>query len=150
MKLPNIVFLTKLDCLFGKHQLCEPISLAQIYFFKRLLQQMVFNINYLWRMKIEDVVNFEIYEDDVWIVTPPKCGTTWWAKNWNYHWPTYLSIYLIKGWWWWYATKLQAEQMLLNQPVWPDWVIYWNLGNFLKPLATINLPKYPHIIRHFL
>ena len=25
--------------------------------------------------------------------------------------------------------------------VWPDWVIYWTLGNFLKPLATINLPK---------
>ena len=26
-------------------------------------------------------------------------------------------------------------------PVWPDWAIYWTLGNFLKPLATINLPK---------
>ena len=25
--------------------------------------------------------------------------------------------------------------------VWPDWAIYWTLGNFLKPLATINLPK---------
>ena len=25
--------------------------------------------------------------------------------------------------------------------VWPDWVIYRTLGNFLKPLATINLPK---------
>ena len=25
--------------------------------------------------------------------------------------------------------------------VWPDWVIYWTLVNFLKPLATINLPK---------
>ena len=22
-------------------------------------------------------------------------------------------------------------------PVWPDWAIYWTLGNFLKPLATI-------------
>ena len=26
-------------------------------------------------------------------------------------------------------------------PVWPDWAIYWTLGNFLKPLATINLSK---------
>ena len=23
-------------------------------------------------------------------------------------------------------------------PVWPDWAIYWTLGNFLKPLAVIN------------
>ena len=28
-------------------------------------------------------------------------------------------------------------------PVWPDWVIYWTLGNFLKHLETINLPKSP-------
>ena len=25
--------------------------------------------------------------------------------------------------------------------VWPDWAIYWTLGNFSKPLATINLPN---------
>ena len=25
--------------------------------------------------------------------------------------------------------------------VWPDLAIYWTLGKFLKPLATINLPK---------
>ena len=25
--------------------------------------------------------------------------------------------------------------------MWPDWVIYYTLGNFLKPLATVNLPK---------
>ena len=30
-----------------------------------------------------------------------------------------------------------------RQTVWPDWAIYWTLGNFLKPLATINLPKSP-------
>ena len=30
----------------------------------------------------------------------------------------------------------------LPWPVWPDWAIYWTLGNFLKPLATINLPKF--------
>ena len=31
--------------------------------------------------------------------------------------------------------------LLLLLPVWPDWAIYWTLGNFSKPLATINLPK---------
>ena len=25
--------------------------------------------------------------------------------------------------------------------MWPDWAIYWTLGNFVRPLATINLPK---------
>ena len=28
--------------------------------------------------------------------------------------------------------------------VWPDWAIYWTLGNFSKPVATIILPKCPH------
>ena len=27
------------------------------------------------------------------------------------------------------------------RPVWPDWAIYWTLGNFVKPLSTINLSK---------
>ena len=28
------------------------------------------------------------------------------------------------------------------QEVWPDMAIYWTLDNFLKPLATINLPTF--------
>ena len=28
------------------------------------------------------------------------------------------------------------------ESVWPDWAIYWTLGNFWKPVATISLPKY--------
>ena len=36
-----------------------------------------------------------------------------------------------------------------NTPVWPDWVIYWTLGNFLKPLATIHLPKSPTFLGNF-
>ena len=36
------------------------------------------------------------------------------------------------------------------QPVWPDLVIFWTLGNFLKPLVTTNLPKSPNILRQFL
>ena len=40
---------------------------------------------------------------------------------------------------------------LFNGPlsVWPDWVIYWTLGNFLKPLATIHLPKSPIFLGNF-
>ena len=33
-------------------------------------------------------------------------------------------------------------------PVWPDWAIYRNLGNFSKPLATINLPISPTFLRN--
>ena len=40
----------------------------------------------------------------------------------------------------------------LNGPslaVWPDWAIFWTLGKFLKPLATINLPKSPTFLDNF-
>ena len=33
--------------------------------------------------------------------------------------------------------------------VWPDWSIYWTLGNFLKDLATINMPKSPTFLGNF-
>ena len=29
----------------------------------------------------------------------------------------------------------------MSGTVWPDWAIYWTLGKFLKPAATIILPK---------
>ena len=35
------------------------------------------------------------------------------------------------------------------EAVWPDWAIYWTLGNFSKPLATIILPKSPTFIGIF-
>ena len=33
--------------------------------------------------------------------------------------------------------------------VWSYWAIYWTLGNFGKPLATINLPKSPTFFGKF-
>ena len=36
-----------------------------------------------------------------------------------------------------------------SRAVWPDWAIYWTLGNFLKPLATINLPKSLSFLANF-
>ena len=38
---------------------------------------------------------------------------------------------------------LSSSRPVLVLPVWPDWAIYWTLGIFLKPLATINLAKSP-------
>ena len=41
----------------------------------------------------------------------------------------------------------QFEESLfqeLSRPVWPDWVIYYTLGNFLKPVETIICPNRPH------
>ena len=35
------------------------------------------------------------------------------------------------------------------RPVWPDWAMYWTLGKFLKPLATINFPKSPTLLAIF-
>ena len=32
---------------------------------------------------------------------------------------------------------------------WPEWAIYWTLGKFLKPLATINLPNYSTFLGNF-
>ena len=34
-------------------------------------------------------------------------------------------------------------------PVWPDWAIFCTLANFLRPLATINLPKSPIFFGNF-
>ena len=33
--------------------------------------------------------------------------------------------------------------------VWPDWAIYWTLGNFLKHLATIIFPNSPTFLGNF-
>ena len=33
--------------------------------------------------------------------------------------------------------------------VWPDWAIYWTLGNFSKTLASIILPKSPTFLGYF-
>ena len=27
--------------------------------------------------KVNKMLNFEVHEDDIYIITPPKCGTTW-------------------------------------------------------------------------
>ena len=53
---------------------------------------------------------------------------TWVFENWHL-----VAVYLI----------------FMSQAVWPDWAIYWTLGNFLKPLATFNLLKSPTSLGNF-
>ena len=52
-----------------------------------------------------------------------------------------------------FELKLQPPSPIfawsMRWPVWPDWEIYWTLGNFSKPLATINLPKSPTFLGNF-
>ena len=33
--------------------------------------------------------------------------------------------------------------------LWPDWAIFWTLGNFLRPFATINLPESSTFLGNF-
>ena len=40
-------------------------------------------------------------------------------------------------------------QLWRLRAVWPDWAIYSSLDNFLKSLATINLPKSPTFLGNF-
>ena len=41
------------------------------------------------------------------------------------------------------------EFLFPSWSVWPDWVIYWTLGNFLKLMAKIILPKLPTLLGNF-
>ena len=56
-----------------------------------------------------------------------------------------LSHWKVYGCFFQFATSRKLEP----SAVWPDWVIYWTLGNFLKPLATIHLPKSPTFLGNF-
>ena len=41
---------------------------------------------------------------------------------------------------------LKSSRLFSRRPVWPDWA---TLGNFLNPLAAINLSKYPTFLDNF-
>ena len=68
--------------------------------------------------------------------------TKQWLARWLHH--SILALAFIKK---------KSEQKISNfygtsytelcilWTVWPDWVIYWTLGKFLKPLAAINFHK---------
>ena len=54
-------------------------------------------------------------------------------------WP--LTLLLTVWSLWQKILQLSFVRLLMLAPVWPDWVIYWTLGHFSKPVATISLPK---------
>ena len=47
------------------------------------------------------------------------------------------------------ADVLKEDSFSFSWPVWRDWAIYWTLGKFLKPFATINLPKSTTFLGNF-
>ena len=59
--------------------------------------------------------------------------TFFWTKQWKEH----------------EQVKEEEEALSPFQPVWPDWTFFWTLGNFLKPLVTINLSKSPTFFGNF-
>ena len=62
------------------------------------------------------------------------------------HFVPFLILKLLKL----LVLPLHYTYLPTNLPVWPDWAIYLTLGKFLKPLATINLPKSPTFLGQFL
>ena len=54
------------------------------------------------------------------------------------------SAYLLKTFF-----RMERTPFSCKRPVWPDLAIYWTLGNFLKPLAAISLPKSPTVLGNF-
>ena len=52
-------------------------------------------------------------------------------------------MFYIRGQFWRISINTVRPRPPTPPTVWPDWAIYWTLGNFPKPLATINLPKSP-------
>ena len=71
-------------------------------------------------------------------VSNPVSGNVYWTKiscqlfcrkDWDREWP----LLKIKSW--------GIDLLSIRRSVWPDWAIYSTLGNFFKPLATINLPQ---------
>ena len=45
--------------------------------------------------------------------------------------------------------QLSSKRTFKIGAVWTDFAIYWTLGNFLKPLATIKLPQSPPFLGNF-
>ena len=81
------------------------------------------------------------------IFSPIDTNISHWGKILPTGWPKFcfrpvakFSISIVK--------ILKAEMSILLT-VWPDLAIYWTLGKFLKPLATIKLPKYPSFLGSF-
>ena len=46
-------------------------------------------------------------------------------------------------------SHISSIEVIVRPAVWPDLANYWTLGKFLKPLATILLPKFPTFFGNF-
>ena len=98
---------------------------------------------------------------------PPTLSVLWWRcvnkmftaelnNYWFFFLPFWPGVCLLSA-----ASKCWSRRRAPNMTsqffcylhylpaVWPDWVIYWTLGNFLKSLAAINLSKSPTLLGNF-
>ena len=83
------------------------------------------------------------------------------AKSENtHHWVTYRGLQFYKFGFncfttfkkqhFFFVGHVQSFSIGGQWSVWPDWTIYWILGNFSKPVATISLAKSPIFLGNFL
>ena len=93
-----------------------------------------------------DVNHVDEDDDEKWkrafVENMEKCINLFCIWDCAWIWIRIRDIYCINyfGQIWWYCGRWE---------VWPDWVIYCTLGNFLKPVATIILPKLPTFLGNF-
>ena len=63
----------------------------------------------------------------------PECTKLWCQRN---------TLTTVGQYYYIFERKCQKSRFHLL-PVWPGWAIYWTLGNFSKPVATLTLLKCP-------
>ena len=86
-------------------------------------------------------------------VQPPVCRKPcpiWWEKKdpiFGANWTPHIVSRPIAFHLYWDVSRPSLS--CIRTAVWPDLAIYWTLGNFLKPLATINLPQSPQFLGNF-
>ena len=90
------------------------------------------SFHYIWKWIIYSITGFE-----------PQISGSRSDRSYNC---TTTSIFCINVF---SDTSIAISLCIHQPPVWPDWVIYWTLCNFLKPLATINLPDLPTFLGNF-
>ncbi|KAM7360712.1 sulfotransferase 1E1-like [Cochliomyia hominivorax] len=79
---------------------------------------------------LKKVHELEVFEDDVWLITLPKCGTTWMQE----------LLWLVMNDYDFETAK--AEHLELRTPFLEfDYIVNENLDTAFKPLETLNRPR---------
>ena len=109
-----------------------PVSGVILYYMSMKLSK-IFRLNFKFN---QSVVGQKNAENEWWaIIEFQSQRWCWWLVS-----EIFRIKYVIKN------TKRTRVSRLGEQS---DWAIYWTLGNFLKPLTTINLSKSPTFLSIF-